>query len=360
MLKTYKMKAFQKNSLKAIMIFLLGSVLLTACKKDSESESSDNPVADAIDPGQGKGGDVLSLKGSGLAGMTSIMFAKDSVPAGFNPNFNTNTAVIFRIPDTASGGMQDIILTNRLGKQVKVSFNVVALPSITTASDFNFAPGVPITLTGNNLQEVSEVKLTGTALTATIISKSKKQLVISFPETSALSTTLDITNTTGVMTTTQAFVNLALTYQMFTEDYAPGWSGNFWGAGSISTDYAVSGTKSLKLTYAKGNWSANGVANWSPGLNYSADYKFLSFYIKGGSVAYTLYITGDKRAGGYGNSDDTAPIVVPPLVWTYYKIPLSSLNLWAKGSNFNTLGFWIKGPDSRDETFYVDDLVFVK
>jgi hypothetical protein len=115
MLKTYKMKAFQKNSLKAIMIFLLGSVLLTACKKDSESESSDNPVADAIDPGQGKGGDVLSLKGSGLAGMTSIMFAKDSVPAGFNPNFNTNTAVIFRIPDTASGGMQDIILTNRLG-----------------------------------------------------------------------------------------------------------------------------------------------------------------------------------------------------------------------------------------------------
>jgi hypothetical protein len=354
------MKTFQKNALKAVMIFLLGSTLLTACKKDSESESSENPVAQAITPGEGKGGDVLSLTGSGLGDMTSIMFAKDSVKAGFNPNFNTNTAVVFRIPDTASGGVQDIILTNRLGKQVKVTFNVVALPSITTASDFNFTPGVPITLTGNNLQEVSEVKLTGTGLAATIVSKSKKSLVITFPETSATSTTLDITNSTGPMTTTQSFVNLALTYHFFTEDYGTGWGANFWGSGSISSDYAVSGTKSLKLNYAKGNWSANGVANWSPGFDYNAEYKYLSFYIKGGTAPYTLYITGDKRAGGYGNSDDTAPIVVPPLVWTYYKIPLSSLNLWAKGSNFNNLGFWIKGPDSNDESFYVDDLILVK
>lgn len=360
MLKIYKMKAFQKKSMKAVMIFFLGTLLLTACKKDDELTASQNPVASAIDPGTGKGGDVLTLTGSGLADMVSILFDKDSVPAGFNPNFNTANAVIFRIPDTASGGKQHIVLTNRLGKKVQVDFDVLALPAVKSISSYNFTAGKVITLTGMHLQEVSSVKLTGTATEVTIISKSKKQLVISFPATDVLNTTLDITNITGMATTTQLFVNLDKTYHFFVNDYENGWTGNFWGSGTISNDFAVSGTTSLKLGYSKGNWSANGVANWGDGLAFTADYKYLSFYIKGGSMEYTLYLTGDKRESGYGNSDRSIPIVVPPNVWTYYKLPLADLALWKKGGAFHNLGFWIVGPDTKDEVFYLDDLILVK
>ncbi len=354
------MKAFQKKSMKAVIIFFLGALLLTACKKDDDKEASGNPVASAIDPGTGKGGDVLTITGSGLADIVSILFDKDSVPAGFNPNFNTGSAVIFRIPDTASGGKQHIVLTNRLGKKVQVDFDVLALPLVKTVSSYNFTTGKVITLTGIHLQEVSSVKLTGTSTEATIISKSKKQLVISFPATDAPSTTLDITNITGMATTTQVFVNLNKAFHFFVDDYENGWTGNFWGSGSISTDFAVSGTTSLKLGYAKGNWSANGLANWGDGLALTTDYKYLSFYIKGGSIEYTLYLTGDQREVGYGNADQNTPIVVPPNVWTYYKIPLADLGLWKKGTPFHNLGFWIKGPDTKDEVFYLDDLILVK
>lgn len=354
------MKAFQKNSIKAVIIFFLGSILLTACKKDEDSAASESPVASAIDPGTGKGGDVLTLTGSGLSDMVSILFDKDSVPAGFNPNFNTGSAVIFRIPDTASGGKQHIILTNRLGKKVQVDFDVLALPLVKSVSSYNFTPGAPITLTGLHLEEISSVKLTGTTTEATIISKSKKELVISFPETTALSTTLEITNITGMITTTQVFVNLARTYHFFVDDYENGWTGNFWGSGSISSDFAVSGTTSLRLGYSKGGWSANGVADWGTGLAPTTEYKYLSFYIKGGSMEYTLYLTGDQREIAYGNADQNTPIVVPPNVWTYYKIPLSDLGLWKKGAAFHNLGFWIKGPDTKDEVFYLDDLILVK
>jgi len=51
---------------------------------------------------------------------------------------------------------------------------------------------------------------------------------------------------------------------------------------------------------------------------------------------------------------------VPAKVWTYFKIPLSKLKLWDKGTPVKQLGFRIKGPDAQDETFYIDDLLLVK
>jgi hypothetical protein len=262
------------------------------------------------------------------------------------------------VPDTANGGVQNIVLTNRLGAQVKVPFNVVALPLVNTASNYNFTADTQITLDGNNLADVTAVTLDGTTVSATIVSQTKKQMVIKMPATTINSAKLVITNSTGPVTTSQVFVNLDNAYKIFTDDYNNGFENGSWGPASVSTEFAKSGTKSFKAGYNKGNWSADGFANWN-GIAAMPAYNYLSFWVKGASQDYTLYVTGDARAGGYGNSDRSVPITVPAKVWTYFKIPMTTLELWKKGP-MKQLGFWIEGPEKQDEVFYFDDVILVK
>lgn len=352
------------KTIKSLNVFLLaclaGIVMLAGCTKEEQSQSkaSNNPVANKLDPEKASGNTVLTITGSGLGDMTSIVFEKGDVPASFNPVLNTDNAIIFRVPDTANGGVQNIILTNRLGAQVKVPFNVVALPLVNTASNYNFTADTEITLDGNNLADVTSVTLDGTTVSATIVSQTKKQMVIKMPATTVNSAKLVITNSTGPVTTSQVFVNLDNAYKIFTDEYGNGFENGSWGPASVSAEFAKSGTKSFKAGYNKGNWSADGFANWN-GIAAMPAYNFLSFWVKGASQDYTLYVTGDARAGGYGNSDRSVPITVPAKVWTYFKIPMTTLELWKKGP-MKQLGFWIEGPEKQDEAFYFDDVILVK
>jgi len=344
-----------------VCLLLLACCIVVSCKKDDKLAPSNNPQVDPLELTSGPPGTVIILTGSGLASMKSIIFETDSVPAGFNPAFNNDHAVVFRVPDTASAGQQDIILTNSLDKQLRVPFNVTPLPSIASVSDYNFTPTeTQLTLTGNYLTDVTSVVLTGTSDAATIVSKSQRQLVIILPATDLSRTKLDITSEVGEITTTQEFVNLNQAFKIFTDTYQNGFENASWGPASISSTTFKSGNASFSMTYGKGNWSANGFANWGDGMAYDADLKFLSFWIKGGSQDYTLYLTGDQRAGGYGNSDKSVPILVPATVWTYVRLDLADLELWNKGNVFKQLGLWIEGPDAQDETMYLDDVIFFK
>ena len=180
------------------------------------------------------------------------------------------------------------------------------------------------------------------------------------PVTTVNRATFDITNGTGIKTTTQEFVNIDNAYAIFTDSYQNGYGDGSWGdAGKIYTDVFKSGTASVGKTYAKGNWHLIGFANWWPGTP-NDNYKYLTVWIKGASTDQTLYLTGDKRPAGFGNSDQSTPLNVPANVWTYFKLSVSDLNLWANGEAFNQIGFWIKGPEGQDETFYFDDLLLVK
>jgi len=345
-----------------IFALVLGSSLfMVSCTKEAAApkKASSSPKANAIDPATAAGNTVLTLTGSGLSDMVSIVFDKGNVPATFNPNFNTDGSVIFRVPDTANGGPQNIIFTNRLGKQVSVPFNVIALPSVTDVSNYNYTAGTQITLTGNNLNDVTTVILTGTTTAATVISRTKKQLVISMPASTVNRSKLDITNSTGTITTTQEFVNLDLAFKIFTDDYAPGFQDASWGdAGQISSAVYKSGTKSVYKKFAADNWHQLGFG-WT-NVDNSANYTYLSFWIKGASKDYTLWISTSTSVGGFASFNDNAKIAVPANVWTYYKIPLSQLNLWATGTAWNQIGWRIQGPSGQDETFYLDDVILVK
>ncbi len=345
-----------------LMVVLLSISILPSCGKEDNkgSEATSNPKVDMIDPGRGASNEVLTVTGDGIGGVTSIMFDKDSIPASFNPNFNTDHALIFRIPTDAVPGEQNIVFKNGIGIEFKVAFNVLGLPTITDVSNYNFNAGTDITLTGKNLSDVSKVVLRGQTEELQIVSKTSTALTVRMPATALTQTKLDITNEAGTITTTQEFVSLDNAFLIFTDDYHNGFVSGSWGPTEISTTFSKSGTSSFKTTYVKGNWSANGFANWDPGVPYSADYKFLSFWVKGGVETHLFYITGDQRAGGYGNSDKTAEISIPANVWTYFKIKLSDLELWKKGGAFKQLGFWIPGPDNQDETLYFDDVILIK
>jgi hypothetical protein len=355
-----------KNILKiwmSLFAFIASATIITSCTKEAAAPAtaSSSPKFDKLDPGAAKGGAVLTLTGSGLGQIASVVFEKGNVPAPFNTVFNTDKTLLFRVPDTANGGDQNIIITNKLGTQIKVPFNVIALPVISTVSNYNFTSNTVITITGNNLGDVASVKFKDANDAITIVSQSKKELVIKMPANSTIAGgPLVISNSTGPITTTQIFENLDKAYKFFTDGYGPdGWVNNSWGPAEISTTVSKSGTSSFAATYAKGNWSADGFKSDYPGVSSKPEYQYLSFWIKGASQDYTLYLTADKRPQGYGNGDQTTPLTVPANVWTYFKIPISTAALWSGGNPLKALGFWIKGPNDQDETFYFDDVVLV-
>ena len=349
----------KRFNIKSILFFGVVLVLSSCTKEEEKPEAKNNPKANALEVSQGAAGTVVSITGSDLGGMKTIMFEKDSVYAPFNPVFNNDKAVVFRVPDDASGGSQNIVLTNTLNKQITIQYTVIALPTVTAVSNYNFVNDTEITITGNNLNDVVSVGLTGTTATATIVSKEKRSLVIKMPVTDVNSATLTITNSTGPIVTTQSFVNLDKAYKIFTEGYNNGFENASWGPASVSTEFAKTGTTSFKAGYNKGQWSADGFANWN-GIASMPEYKFMSFWVKGASLPYTLYLVGDQREGGYGNSDTSVPLQIPANVWTYFKIPMETLQLWKKGGPFKQVGFFIKGPDAQDEAFYFDDVIFIK
>ncbi len=337
---------------------------LNACVEDTDGTPSVKPGnlnITSVFPDSSAGGGLVTLRGSGLGDIRSILFEKGEVPAGFQPTLNTDDVFMFRVPMDAMGGDQNIILTNGNGVQKSFTFKVLAFPVVYDVTNYNFDTGTEITITGNNLDDVNSVKLTESEESLTIVSQTKTSLTVKFPTTEVGRSTLDIVNSTGLLKTTQEFVNLKKAFVIFTDAYGEGFSDGSWGdPGTITDKEAKSGTKSVYKNFQKGNWHLINFANWWPGVAEDASYKYLTVWIKGGSQDYVLYLTGDKRAGGFGNGDRSYPLNVAAGKWTYFKIPLAEVKLWEKGTPFNQLGFWIPGPDAQDEIFYFDDLILVK
>lgn len=358
------MKKYPFKNILTLSFFALSVGFISSCTKDTDGSPQigpGNPVAEAIKPDSAAGGTVLTLTGTGLGDIRSIVFEKNNVPAGFQPTLNTDKAIIFRVPEDAAGGTQNITFTNSAGAKVSVQFKVLAFPSVSDVSNYNFTKGSEITINGNNLDDVASVKLTGTNDAATIVSKTKKQLVIKMPATLVNSATLDIVNGTGLFKTTQEFVNLDKALQIFTDGYGEGFADGSWGdAGAISSTQFKSGAKSIGKNYQKGNWHLINFTNWWPTVPYSADYKYLSVWIKGASEDYSLYITTDASKAGFGNYVDANKLNVKAGVWNYFKVKLSDIDFWSAGKSLQQLGFRIQGPDKQDEVFYFDDVILVK
>lgn len=340
-------------NIKNFIAGLLICVAISSCVKEKAAPKvSDSPVANALSPDSAAGGGVLTLTGSGLADMRSIVFETNNVPASFNPAFNTDEAVIFRVPDTAYGGTQNIIFTNSLGKSVTVPFKVIALATISSASIYEFTTGSQITLTGNNLESVTAVSLDGTTDAATIVSSNKSTLVLTMPSTTVTKAKLRITNASGTIVTIQEFISVDNAYQFFTENFGvnngvpvDNWS---WSGTAVSSDYAILGTNSLKASFPAGGWAGLSFHVNTP-IAFS-DYTYFTFWIRGGTADVQLNITHDFSL--------VKTITVPGGVWTYFKLPIAG---WLNGITGDRVTFQIQGPNGGvNEDLYFDDILLVK
>jgi hypothetical protein len=349
------------------LITLAVSFILASCKKDLDG-SPEQTVGDmssgTVDPGQGAGGFMVTLSGQGIGDIRSVVFDGNNAPAPFLSTLNTESTLIFRIPDTAAVGDQNIVFTNSAGKTLTVPFKVLGLAKITSVSNYNFSTGTILTLTGLNLDDVTSVLLKGTTTEASIVSKTATQLVIEMPATTVNRATLEITNLAGTSTTTQEFISLNNNFVMFTEDWGPGaynsgvqsWS---WGSSAYgSSDFAKSGTKSLRVDYTDGGLSMFLGSDWgSPTPKNFTDFHspfptHLSFWARGAGSEVTVLIRPDGGAGPF-NATGEQSVTIPSNVWTYFKIPATFIT-----GQFSRLNIQISG--GTNKTVYFDDLIWIK
>ena len=323
--------------------------------------------------------DYYVIYGKNLGSTTQITF--NGVVAYFNRALITDNSLIVSIPTTVptvgSGATNKLVVTTLHGSATYSFVTLTPVPTITAVSDYDFWAGSQITLTGFGFATVSSVGLVGSTATCTIISQTDDQLTVQFPtgltvnRTNLLLTYVyNSAGSTKTATSTQEFNDLDNAYTIFYKNtFQNAWGDNSWSAPSgVSTNASHSGTASLEATYPSNGWKIEGWANWYPSFTYDPSYKYLTFWVKGGTQAQTLTLVGDQVAGGYGQNTSPAAIQqinVPPGVWTFYKIPLGTgngqLNFWANGTTAKQLGFFLKGQGSDpDETMYFDEVAFLK
>lgn len=344
------MKSFIKTSGWQMLIAVIAFTIASCHKEDKLPEATTNPTFSSVSPAEGAGGTLITVNGSGLGQISSIVFDNNNVPATFNPVLNTESNILFRVPDTAYGGDQKIILTNTKGYQVEVPFKVIATASVSSASAYEFEAGSSLTLTGNNLESVTNVVIEGTSDAATIVSASRNTLVLTMPSSNVERGKLSITNASGTVSTTQEFANLGKVFVYFKDGFGPGVEDWSWSSvHAPSSAEALMGTSSLEVKYGSGGWQ--GLSFRTGTLVVASNYSYLSFWIKGGTQDNAMKIYSDQ--GGTGIES----IPVPKEVWTYYKIPIQG---FLNGVSIERLNFQMRGPENSDQTVYLDNVIMVK
>ena len=340
---------FNKTSL--LFTFLAAvTLIISSCEKDGDGSpdySAGNPIAtNGIKPDSGSGGAVLTLIGTGLGQMRSVVFSNNNVPAPFQTTLNTETALVFRVPDTAFGGPQNIIFTNSEGKTLTVPFRVLAYPVVSTAFPTDFEAGSTVTLTGSNLDDVTNVVIDGTTDAATIVSKTRSQLVITMPASTVNRGFLKITNATGSIVAPQEFVNVATAIPVFNDALQTGFQNWGWGGTfAASTDDKITGTSSMKAAYdPTGSW---GGMQFGGGTVSLTTHKYFTFWAKGADI--------DKNVQFWLNWNNQKVVTIPANKWTYFKYTLATD---FPGTNaVDNVTFQIQGDG---KTIYFDNIMFVK
>lgn len=310
---------------------------------------------------------LLVINGQNIGGVLNVYF--NGYNAAFNPTYNTDNNLIITLPGAVPTGADvdnKLRLVTSHG-EATFDFKVIAKPAVYSTDKITFGSDRgDITLTGKNFADVSSVVFSATKTEVTIVSKTKDKIgnetmVLRFPATTLSQVTLDITNTSGIVTAKSfEFVNADVALQIFTEDFAKDYANNSWGNPLlVNSDQAYAGKKSLVKTFAGGNWHLAAFSNWYPSIPYSADYKYITFSIKGGNVPISFWIQSDVSKIGFGNFDDKNKIEVAPKIWNYYKIALADLDFWTPGTTLKQFGWRLKGPD-KSETVYFDDVMFIK
>ncbi len=340
-----------KSILNSCFLLLFLVIACASCQKDLDGTPRTSPgnlQIERIEPDSASGGAVLIVRGHGLGQISSVIFERDSVPATFNPVFNTDDALVFRVPDTASGGIQNIIFTNTRGDVGTATFRVIAVPSVLTVSTTDVTAGTELIMTGINFEDVSRISLDSTDIDAEIISTSRKELTVRMPATTRPRVRLAIHNSSGSSVTTQEFVYVENNYQIFGDALNANINNSSWSTSLTNTSDAAFvkfGTTALKAEYT-GSWGGLQLAMKTP-VNL-APYRYVTFWVKGASVATNISFNF--------NWEKTQTLSVPANVWKYFKIDLQTF----KGAGVANLETFVMQINGDPHTLYLDNILLVK
>lgn len=318
-------------------------------------------------------GEYYIIYGTNLGSATSITF--NGTVAYFDRAMITDHSILVQVPSTTPffgpKATDSLVITTLYGKAYYKFAIIPPPPTISRVSNFNFTAGSQITLTGVGFASVSSVGLTGTTATCTIISQSDTVMTIQFPATTVGTANLVLTYSAGSVTSTQDFIDVDNAYQIFADNYQNGWGSWSWGPTGVSTAQVKSGTSSFAAQYGANSWWIDGFrqggGSATDGVSYAAGYQYLSFWVFGGSADEKIYIEFGNEGFANGGGNMINEFDVPPGVWTYYKIPISSL-LWNTGATpwsanssqlLNTVAFFMNS-NSVLEQLYFDDVILIK
>ncbi|HRQ50495.1 MAG TPA: hypothetical protein PLR74_08165 [Agriterribacter sp.] len=341
------------------VIFFTMTWTMNACTKDDMKDGSPdvkpgNPQLESILPASGAPGTLITLKGTGLGDMRSIIFDKNNAPSLFQSTLNTETAILFRVPDTATRGPQNIVLTNSQDKSLTIPFDVIPLALVNDAFPAEFESGSTIKLMGNNLDLVTKVVLEGTTEEATILSQSLNQMVIQMPASETEKTKLVLTTTGGDKATDIVFVNVDKALQIFTNDFVdPAQSWSWGGTFSASTDDFVTGGASLKAAYdPAGTWGGLQIGMGSE-LPLPAGTKYLTFWVKGADVEKQVKL--QVQGNNWSATSPENTLTIPAGKWTYFKEEIATIM-----PGINSISVILFQIHDEGKTLYFDNIMFIK
>ncbi len=353
------MKQFINKILLLPVLLVFGAgMMLTSCKKDADGAPENAPGAMSVKlirPDSAAGGEVLILEGSGIGDIRSIVFERNNVPASVMSTLNTDHSLVFRVPDTAFGGDQNIVFTNSAGKSASVPFKVIALPTVSMVEVehlpgfmvTDYVPGDILKLTGNNLDDVTDVFIEGTNDRAEIIlGQTRKMMFIKMPQTNKVRAKLKLTNLSGSRVTDMEFVNIDKAVKVWVDEWIPGidswgWGGEF----KSSADAHITGPKSLKAAFDPGGSWGGLVFHSDAGVPLSGN-SYISFWVKGADV--------EKNFKYMINWGTEKTLTIAPNKWQYFKFPIATT--YPGVSKIHDLIFQIH---NEGKTLYFDNIVIV-
>ncbi|MGZ3851447.1 MAG: IPT/TIG domain-containing protein [Flavisolibacter sp.] len=310
------------------------------------------PLATSMSPNPVKHGTSLTITGNDLDLVKKVYFTgvTNAVTTFVS---QSATQLVVTVPASTTKGK--IKLEAASGVQTTTSADLdVVLPAITGMSPNPVDTLTNLTITGTNLDLVSAVSFVGASggskSVTSFVSQTPTQLVVAVPGgVSSGKITLSVKNSTltvkspGLLGIVGAppppiiFYDEALNWN--------GWIGGGWGGSKdlASTDYAKSGTHSIKISYTSGGW---GVPLQLGGGNYPIDgYNTLNVAIYADATA-----TGKSINIGFNEQDGKT--VTLAAGWNLLSIPLTQIS---SATTVNFLYFKDYTP-SGDFTIYVDDL----
>jgi hypothetical protein len=157
------------------MLFIGATLLLFSCTE----EKVVTPIAE-VTPAKAPTGTLLTIKGSNLKNIQKVLFG--NVEAPFNPAYNSDGALLLRVPTNANYGVQKITLQNSGGESTQLQLDFTVLqppPSIISFEPSSALPGDKVVISGANFIGQLNVDIGG--LPVKILSSTVNSIVIEVP-----------------------------------------------------------------------------------------------------------------------------------------------------------------------------------